>query len=130
MTDDAVEIAEPEAPPPPPEPRHLTVRIAEADYALPVTHVREVVRVERITRIPDAPAQMRGLTTVRGRLVPVLDAALALGSGATRVDDAARLVVVEASGRPFGLLVARAGAVIAGTGGAPALDVEALEGAA
>jgi purine-binding chemotaxis protein CheW len=127
VSDDVLDL---EAPLPPPEPRHLLVRIADVDYAVPVTLVREVVRVEHITRIPDAPPRMRGLTTVHGRLLPVLDAALSLGGAITPVDAAARLVVVECGGRRFGVLVARAGAVIAGTGDAAPLDVDAMGEAA
>ncbi len=44
-----------------------------AVIAIPVPFVREVARVDRITRYPGAPADVPGVTAVHGQIVCVLD---------------------------------------------------------
>lgn len=48
-------------------------------WALPRPWIREVIRQPRLTRIPNAAAELQGLTNLRGILVPVLDLAVLLG---------------------------------------------------
>ena len=95
-------------------------------------HVREVARVERITAYPGAPADVRGVTAVRGLIVPVLDLTptgvagrpvvlLAVGdralalAGSTAVRVTRGVVVGPGAGAPprlwSGRVLPRAGAV-------------------
>jgi purine-binding chemotaxis protein CheW len=57
----------------------LAVRIGPHQHAVPVTAVEEVLPALPIERIPGAPDFVRGVIFVRGRLIPVLDAAERLG---------------------------------------------------
>jgi chemotaxis signal transduction protein len=65
--------------------------------------VREIVAAVEATRIPGAPAAVRGLVNVRGTLVPVVDTAAAVGLPAS--GELGSLVLVERHGRPVGLAV-------------------------
>jgi chemotaxis signal transduction protein len=81
--------------------------IGGVEFALPVAPVQEVLRVGAIAPVPRAAPRARGLTRVRGRLVPVIDPAVALGLPPSRVDDDARVVLVTRGPRLLGLLVER-----------------------
>lgn len=48
-------------------------------WALPRLWISEVIRQPRLTRIPNAAAELQGLINLRGILVPVLDLAVLLG---------------------------------------------------
>jgi purine-binding chemotaxis protein CheW len=109
---------------------HLTIRVAGADYAVAIASVREVMRVGPITRVPHAPEQMRGLTTLRGRVIPVIDAGVALDQRPTPLGHDARILVVASGQRLIGMLVDRVGGVIEGTAGASTIDVDAIARAA
>ena len=74
-------------------------------YALPVSHVREIVRVESITRVPGGPREIRGVTNVRGRVIPVVDLRVRLELPPVEIAPESRVLVAEARGRPIGLLV-------------------------
>jgi len=65
--------------------------------------VREIVTAESTTRIPGAPAAIRGLVNVRGTLVPVVDTAAAVGL--PTAEGIGSLVLVERHGRPVALAV-------------------------
>ena len=108
-------------------PRHLALEIGGHARTVAVAHVHEVMRVAVITRVPHAPGHVRGLTTLRGRLVPVLDVGASAGAATGGpIDGKARIVVLAIGARLLGLLVDRVGGVIAAPGDDRALDVDAL----
>jgi purine-binding chemotaxis protein CheW len=83
----------------------VTFTLAGEVFALPVEPVREILRVSSITRVPHAPAPIRGVSNVRGRVIPVIDLRLRIGLSAADLDRASRVVVVRSRGRLLGLLV-------------------------
>lgn len=94
------------APPETPEP-WVVFELDDELFALPVTDVREVVRVDSLSRVPHAPFPVRGLTTLRGQVLVVLDLRQRLGLAEGPITAASRLLVVRSRGRAFGLLVDR-----------------------
>lgn len=105
----------------------LVVEIAGSPRRLDVAVVREVIRTPAVARVPSAPPWVRGLVTLRGRLIPVVDLAVL---EATRGADAGELLVVVAVGeRAVGLVVDRVGGVVdAGArDDVPAVDLVPLE---
>ncbi len=97
-------IAEPEAAPAKLE-TWVAFSLAGEVFAMPVTPVREVVRVSSITRVPHAPRPIRGVTNRRGRVIPVIDLRLRIELPATELGRASRVIVVSSRGRLLGLLV-------------------------
>ena len=51
----------------------VTFRIAGEEYGLPLDHVREILRVATLNRVPDVPECVLGVLTVRGQVLPVID---------------------------------------------------------
>lgn len=83
----------------------VTFRIAEETFALPVAQVQEILRVTDLTRVPHAPYPVRGVTNMRGYVLPVVDLRLRLGLPQEEIGDANRVMVVSSRGRLVGLLV-------------------------
>jgi purine-binding chemotaxis protein CheW len=108
----------------------VTTWIAGRRYALPVERVREVRRAEAITPVPHAPPHVLGLSMVRGRLVAVIDAAVALGAAPAPPPDDPRVVLLAVGDRLVGVQVERVDGVVATAAGGEPLAVERLlEGA-
>jgi chemotaxis signal transduction protein len=78
-------------------------RAGGASYAVPVRDVRLVRLSGGITPLPAGRAGVAGLASVAGAALPVLSA---LGT------DAGQLLVLEAEGRTFGLLVEEVSGVV------------------
>jgi purine-binding chemotaxis protein CheW len=57
----------------------LTFRIADERYAVGILSVREILQYGRPTRVPCAPAWIRGVINLRGSVVPVIDLGVKLG---------------------------------------------------
>lgn len=53
--------------------KYLTVVLAEESYGIAVLKVREIIRLQRITPVPQLPEFMKGVINLRGRVIPVLD---------------------------------------------------------
>jgi purine-binding chemotaxis protein CheW len=85
---------------------HLVTFLLEREaYGVPVQRVREVIRVGEITRVPQAPEHVRGVTNLRGRILPVVELRGRLGLTPAVVTPRSRIIVTEAHGRILGLLV-------------------------
>lgn len=83
----------------------VTFVLDREEYGIPVVQVREVIRVSEITRVPQAPAHVRGVTNLRGRILPVVEIRTRLGLEPGVVSPRSRIVVVEVHDRVIGLLV-------------------------
>lgn len=77
------------------------------EFGLPVESVREVLRVGEVTRVPQAPPHIRGVTNVRGSILPVVEVRTRIGLGPLDPGPSARIVVLEVGERALGLLVDR-----------------------
>lgn len=90
----------------------LTFESGGEVFALPVTAVEEVLRVTGITRLPFAPAAVRGITHRRGRVLTVMDLRVRLGLSPAELTPRSRICVVSSRGVAIGLLVDAARQVV------------------
>jgi purine-binding chemotaxis protein CheW len=59
--------------------QYITFKLGDELFAIDVAQVREVLEVSTITKVPTAPACMRGVVNVRGQATPVVDLRLRFG---------------------------------------------------
>jgi purine-binding chemotaxis protein CheW len=79
--------------------------VGEETFALPVRQVQEILRVAELTRVPHAPYPVRGVTNMRGYVLPVVDLRLRLGLSSQELGERHRVMVIASRGRLVGLLV-------------------------
>lgn len=87
---------------------HVTLGCFEVGghtYAIDVAQVREVVRWQPVTPLPNAPALIEGVIDLRGAVVPVVDLGRALGGAPVAPGQRARIAVTEVDGLVMGLAV-------------------------
>jgi purine-binding chemotaxis protein CheW len=82
---------------------HVRVRVADEDYALPVTDVLEVADIGAITPVPRAPHAVLGLKNLRGSVITVVDLAAVMDLSGN--EQRQRIVVAEEGGRHVALAV-------------------------
>ena len=51
----------------------VTFRIAKEEFSFSMEHVREILRVQTPSQVPDVPDYVLGVLTVRGQILPVID---------------------------------------------------------
>ena len=76
--------------------------------AIDVLQIREIVRWQEVTPLPQSPALIEGVIDLRERVIPVVDLGRALGGAAIERSPRARIVVLEVDGLVLGLRVAAA----------------------
>jgi purine-binding chemotaxis protein CheW len=92
----------------------LVLWLDDDPYALPVERVREIVRFRAITPVPRVPAAVRGVLSLRGEIVQVIDLRLRLGLPPSPAEGRRRRIVVlhGDDGQLAGLLVDRVSEVL------------------
>jgi purine-binding chemotaxis protein CheW len=83
----------------------ITFFLDREEFGIPITRAREILRVGQIARVPAAPQHIRGVTSVRGRIIPVVDVRTRLSLSPAEVTDRSRILLVDAYDRVLGLLV-------------------------
>jgi len=87
---------------------HVTLGCFEVGgqvYAIDVSQMREVVRWQEVTPLPNAPTLIEGVIDLRGSVVPVVDLGRALGLDPVKSGVRARIAVTEVDGLVMGLAV-------------------------
>ncbi len=87
-------------------------RIGRETFGLPISIVREIVRVPEITAVPNAPDYIEGVINLRGRIIPIVDLRKRFGQKIVEPSKKNRIVVVELGPRAFGLIVNSASEVL------------------
>lgn len=75
--------------------RYLTFHLGASHYAVPITVVREVVRMCAITSVPQMPDYVRGVINLRGTVLAVLDLRAKFRMAPIEYNDRACIIVLE-----------------------------------
>jgi len=75
--------------------QYITFKLGHELFAINVAQVREVLELSQITKVPTAPAYMRGVVNVRGKATPVVDLRLKFGLPPVPDTVHSRIVVLE-----------------------------------
>jgi len=79
--------------------KYLTVALAGESYGIAVLKVREIIRLPKITPVPQMPAYVRGVINLRGRVIPIVDLRSKFGLAAECAERTCVVVVqVRAAG--------------------------------
>jgi purine-binding chemotaxis protein CheW len=74
---------------------YLTFSLGEEKFAISVEHVQEVVELEQVTKVPNAPDYMLGIINLRGRVLPLLDTRMKLGLKRTEITKKSRIMILD-----------------------------------
>lgn len=59
--------------------KYLTVVLDNEAYGIAVLKVREIIRMQKITPVPQMPGFVKGVINLRGRVIPVVDLRVKFG---------------------------------------------------
>ncbi len=97
---------------PAPEIELLGFRLGNEEYALLVEQVREVIKLWEITPVPNTSEYVLGVTSLRGRVLPVIDLCKRLGLPPSVREGRSRIIVVSLDDEETGLIVDRVTGVV------------------
>jgi purine-binding chemotaxis protein CheW len=83
----------------------VSFKVANEEFAMDIMRVQEIVRLEKVTKVPHAASFVEGLVNLRGNVLPVIDLRRRFDMEARAYDDSTRVVVVDIAGRKTGIIV-------------------------
>ena len=78
--------------------------LGSEEYALPIAQVQEIIRYSEPRAVSSTSTWIRGVISLRGKIIPVCDLAARLGLAGERAADA-KIVIVEANASTTGVIV-------------------------
>jgi purine-binding chemotaxis protein CheW len=78
--------------------------LGDEEYGLPITQVQEIIRYTEPRAVASEAAWIKGVISLRGKIVPVCDLASRLGLHTERADHA-KIVIVETDNGTAGVIV-------------------------
>lgn len=85
--------------------RYLTFALGRESFGLEISCVTEIVGIQPVTRIPEAPAHVKGIINLRGKIIPVVDMRLKFGREPKDYTDRTCIIVVDIEKTSIGLIV-------------------------
>ncbi len=80
--------------------------IGEEEFGADILIVQEIIRMQPITRVPNAPHFVEGVINLRGKVIPIVDLRKRLNvSGMAEDQRKVRIIVVDVSGKITGFIV-------------------------
>jgi len=82
----------------------LTFSLDNVLYGVNVSQVREVKNFEGVTPVPYAPIYVRGVTNLRGEVIPVIDLRVRFGM-TTEKNENTNIMIIVQDKHPVGIMV-------------------------
>lgn len=83
----------------------VVFNIAGREYGAGIDQVREVIRMRKVTPVPDAADFVEGVISLRGKVVTLVNLRQKLGVEKKLLDKTTRIIVTEVEGHVLGMIV-------------------------
>ena len=84
---------------------YLTFRLGEEEYGIDILKVQEIRGYENPTRIAHAPAFIKGVTNLRGTIVPIVDMRLRFNCAQAEYNSFTVVIILNLRERVVGIVV-------------------------
>lgn len=75
--------------------QYLTFQMGGDEYGIHLLQIKEIIRYETLTRVPNMPPAVRGVINLRGIVVPVVDLGLLFGLPESPVTQRTCIIILE-----------------------------------
>ena len=83
----------------------LTFALSAEEYGVDILKVQEIRGYDAVTRLPDAPAHIKGVINLRGTIVPVVDMRVKFRLERADYGPTTVMIVLNVGGRVVGMVV-------------------------
>ncbi|MDD3314350.1 MAG: chemotaxis protein CheW [Syntrophaceticus sp.] len=85
--------------------KFLTFFVDEEEYGIEIRYVTEIIRMQKITQVPDVSDFIKGVINLRGKVIPVMDVRLRFGLEERPYDNRTCIIVINVEEQAVGLIV-------------------------
>lgn len=83
----------------------VVFQLSEQTYGIDIASVYEIIRMEKITRVPRTPDFVEGVINLRGRIIPVIDLSRRFNLSFAERTNSSRIIIVDVGGNTIGIIV-------------------------
>ncbi len=80
-------------------------RLDDQEYAFRIEQIQEIVIPDRVTRMPQVPEYVAGVSNLRGTIIPIIDLRRLFGMHPKPVNEETRTIVANVGPRIIGCMV-------------------------
>ena len=86
--------------------QYIVVKFGDEQYGINIKYIDNIVRMQRITRVPNVPAYIKGVINLRGEVVPVVSLRIKMGLCEDEITKLTRIIIIKLdNGEVIGVLV-------------------------
>lgn len=93
--------------------QYIVVNIGNEQYGINIKYIDNIVRIQRITRVPKTQNYYKGVINLRGEIIPVMSIRLKLGLKEDTYTDKSRIIIVKVESATIGIIVDEVREVVA-----------------
>lgn len=75
--------------------QYIVVNLGNEQYGIDIKYVDNIVRMQRITRVPRAQSYFKGVINLRGEIIPVMSMRLKFGLDDDVYTNATRIIIIK-----------------------------------
>ncbi|MDO5293974.1 MAG: chemotaxis protein CheW [bacterium] len=79
--------------------QYIVVKLGNEQFGIDIQYVDNIVRMQRITRVPKVQNYFKGVINLRGDIVPVMSLRLKFGLDAEEYTNATRVIILKPEGK-------------------------------
>jgi len=83
----------------------VVFKLNNEDFCVDINQVIEIIRLQSIISVPDAPVFVEGITNLRGTVIPIVDLKKRFNLPISNKDENTRIIVVNVGKKPIGFIV-------------------------
>ncbi len=83
----------------------VSFRLAEEEYGIEITKIREIILITEITQVPQTPHYVKGLINLRSTVIPVIDLRTRFGLPEGEATGESRIMVLHVGTKTIGIVV-------------------------
>lgn len=85
--------------------QYIVVKIGNEQYGINIKYIDNIVRMQKITRVPKTQVYYRGVINLRGEVIPVMSLRLKLALESDQFDNKTRIIIVKMDNATIGIIV-------------------------
>ncbi len=93
--------------------KYLIFSLGSEQYGMEIRYITEIIGIQPITEVPEMPDYIKGITNLRGKIIPVMDARLRFKKPVREYDGRTCIIVLETEDISIGLIVDSVAEVLA-----------------
>lgn len=75
--------------------QYIVVQIGNEKYGINIKYIDNIVRMQKITRVPKVQSYFKGVINLRGEIVPVMSIRKKMGLPEDVITDASRIIIIK-----------------------------------